>query len=256
MLYRATRFAIGTLGTAALLLLVTQLSWSGENLSIPVPAKTPPGAELISPEVKKPLVTKLKGWQNPPPFELAKAKTCEAELKRRNIKFTILDKITDSKGCLVERPLELRGLSNGIALSNDITARCEMVLALDKLISQIVTPSAELHLGKKLVQVATSTSYQCRTRNSIVGTKISEHGFANAIDIIGFKLDDGTVIPVSPKHDIVYKNDLSVAKFQSAIRAGACAYFTTVLGPGSNAAHEEHFHFDLAYRKGGYRICE
>jgi hypothetical protein len=31
-----------------------------------------------------------------------------------------------------------------------------------------------------------------------------------------------------------------------------------VLGPGSNAAHESHFHFDLGKHgnSGNYRICE
>ncbi len=43
-----------------------------------------------------------------------------------------------------------------------------------------------------------------------------------------------------------------------ALRKSACEYFTTVLGPGANAAHEKHLHFDLAKRgkTGTYRICE
>jgi hypothetical protein len=43
-----------------------------------------------------------------------------------------------------------------------------------------------------------------------------------------------------------------------AFRTAACGYFTTVLGPGANAAHASHFHFDLAMRgkNGDHRICE
>ncbi|WP_026379347.1 extensin-like domain-containing protein [Afifella pfennigii] len=44
--------------------------------------------------------------------------------------------------------------------------------------------------------------------------------------------------------------------FQREIREGACRYFTTVLGPGVNAEHASHFHFDLAARRGDYRICQ
>ena len=46
------------------------------------------------------------------------------------------------------------------------------------------------------------------------------------------------------------------AKFEAEIRKGACDYFTTVLGPGSNAAHATHFHLDMQFRRGGYRLGE
>lgn len=225
-------------------------------IPIPVPAEAPPLTIPEAPKEKTPVVSKLRGVQNSPPFDLVEAKKCETELKKRKIKFTVLDKITDPKGCLAEMPLKLFALSNGVALSTEVTARCEVVLAFDNLISRIATPSAKLHLGKKLREVKTSTSYQCRTRNGAEGAKVSEHGFANGIDITGFKFGDDTVMPVSPKSDITIENDLNAAKFQAAVRAGACAYFTTVLGPGTNAAHKDHFHFDLAYRRGGYRLCE
>jgi hypothetical protein len=44
----------------------------------------------------------------------------------------------------------------------------------------------------------------------------------------------------------------------SGLRTSACGYFTTVLGPGSNAAHKNHLHFDLGQhgKSGKYRICE
>lgn len=226
--------------------------FSEEVLTVPVPADT----QSKTSRVGKPAVSKLKGVQNLPPFDLTSAKDCEAELKKRRIQFTILDKIMDPKGCLAERPLKLSSLSSGVILSRNVTARCEVVLALDNLISRIAIPSAKLHMDKKFVEVKTSTSYQCRTRNNAKGAKVSEHGFANGIDITGFKFADGTVMPVSLKNDKMSAKALKAAKFQAAIRAGACAYFTTVLGPGTNATHNDHLHFDLAHRNGGYRLCE
>jgi hypothetical protein len=44
--------------------------------------------------------------------------------------------------------------------------------------------------------------------------------------------------------------------FREAVRASACARFTTVLGPGSDAYHAGHIHLDLAVRRNGYRICQ
>ena len=40
-----------------------------------------------------------------------------------------------------------------------------------------------------------------------------------------------------------------------AVRGDSCKYFSTVLGPGSDRFHKDHFHFDLRARKSGYRHC-
>ena len=44
----------------------------------------------------------------------------------------------------------------------------------------------------------------------------------------------------------------------TALRLTACGYFTTVLGPGANAAHATHYHLDLGVhgKSSNYRICE
>jgi hypothetical protein len=77
---------------------------------------------------------------------------------------------------------------------------------------------------------------------------MSEHGRANAIDIRAIVMNDGRRFGVDlPETPIQLLNDL---------RRGACARFTTVLGPGSDGYHENHFHMDLAQRRGGYRLCQ
>ena len=40
-------------------------------------------------------------------------------------------------------------------------------------------------------------------------------------------------------------------RFLRRVRAGACDWFSGVLGPDYNAAHRDHLHLD----RGGYRIC-
>ena len=42
---------------------------------------------------------------------------------------------------------------------------------------------------------------------------------------------------------------------EPAVSATACLYFSTVLDPESDAAHENHFHLDLLERKAGFRYC-
>ena len=216
---------------------------------VPIPA---PSLE----RVETPVTPIFEGAKNKPPFDLATALQCEAELKTRRILFTVQEKITDERGCIVERPLLVNSLSGGIFLSNDMTLRCEVVPALDDWTKNIVRPTAKLHLSQNLKGLQTSTSYHCRTRNNKPGGKISEHGFANGADISGFALEDETVINVSSKEDNLTEDILSKTKFLAGVRAGACAYFTTVLGPGSDGSHQDHFHVDRAYRKSGYRLCE
>jgi len=226
---------------------------------IPIPA---PRQEQIKtqkddslPEQEKKAEQRLKGADNAPPFDLAQAKLCETELKRRGVVYRLSEPISDPKGCRAERPLLVTALSKGVKLSSPVTARCEVIQAFDNAVSRVMSPSAITHFEKKLTQIQTSTSYHCRTRYNAKGTKISEHGFANAIDITGFRFEDGSSLKVQPIRDLE-TSDLKAAKFQAAVRAAGCAFFTTVLGPGSNAEHDDHFHFDLAHRKGGYRLCE
>ena len=46
------------------------------------------------------------------------------------------------------------------------------------------------------------------------------------------------------------------ARFVAAVRGGACRYFSTVLGPGSDPAHADHLHLDLRARNRGVRLCQ
>ena len=81
---------------------------------------------------------------------------------------------------------------------------------------------------------------------------MSEHAIGDAVDIVYFKLAN--------KSQMLVKDALNVQStsfaFLRDVRAAACDEFTTVLGPGANKAHAEHFHIDLETRNGGYRLCE
>ena len=79
-----------------------------------------------------------------------------------------------------------------------------------------------------------------------------QHALGNAIDIAGFDLAGGERIEIAPPAD---RGDLTVA-FQNTVQASACLFFTTVLGPGSNAAHDDHLHLDIKARRGGFRLCQ
>jgi hypothetical protein len=105
-----------------------------------------------------------------------------------------------------------------------------------------------LDLGSPLKSLANLASFDCRSRNGILGAKLSEHGKGNALDIHSLKLANGKVVELT---------DPQVPKdFREGLRGGVCARFTTVLGPGSDGYHENHVHVDLAERRNNFRLCE
>jgi len=131
---------------------------------------------------------------------------------------------------------------------------CGFALRFSSWLSDIAAPVVQSFSKSPLKSVATGPGYVCRTRNNKKGGKISEHGFGNAIDITGFRLASGANIPISALPD----GPSQQVRMLSALRTSACGYFTTVLGPGANAAHKSHFHFDYGKhgRTWNYRICE
>jgi hypothetical protein len=116
-------------------------------------------------------------------------------------------------------------------------------------LSEVVVPLADSLLGSPVEAVITGPGYQCRRRGD---GRLSEHAFGNAADLSAIRLMDGRTIQVERLTDA----DGTEGEFLRAISASACGYFTTVLGPGSDAAHLRHLHVDLAERRiPEFRIC-
>lgn len=95
--------------------------------------------------------------------------------------------------CGTAAPVKLLRLGTDppVEISPAATLDCDMVLALDKWMETAVQPAAERLLGFKVVRIRNVTSYACRNRNSAATGPLSEHAFANALDIAGFFTEDG-----------------------------------------------------------------
>jgi hypothetical protein len=110
--------------------------------------------------------------------------------------------------------------------------------------------------GSELAIVETGSGYECRTRkgDASAQAKTSEHATGNAVDIMALGLTDKRQIAIS----VVADQNNPDHRLLMALRLTACGYFTTVLGPGANAAHANHYHLDLGVHgtSGNYRICE
>jgi hypothetical protein len=182
---------------------------------------------------------------------------CLASLTALDAVLRVEKSFSTEKGCLVDDPV--RVLTVGppgapIALPSAPTLNCTFAATFGRWLSQVVQPLAEHHLGTPITRVQVGPGYTCRFRNNARGGKLSEHAFGNAIDILGFQTADGATLSV-----LSYPTASPAQRaFLEAARTTACGYFTTVLGPGANAAHENHFHLDLGRhgRTDNYKICE
>jgi len=134
-----------------------------------------------------------------------------------------------------------------VALVPAATLRCPMAEAVVRWIREKVAPAAAT-LGSPARTIVTAGSYECRGRDRVMGAKISEHSRANALDLRGLTLANGTVVDLTDK--------AASKEFRELIRQSACNTFTTVLGPGSDDSHANNIHLDLIERKGNYRICQ
>ena len=78
--------------------------------------------------------------------------------------------------------------------------------------------------------------------NSQPGARLSEHAFANAVDVSGFVLADGRRITVQQGWN---GEDERVRRFLREIHQAGCRRFNIGLSPDSDAYHYNHMHFDM-----------
>lgn len=185
---------------------------------------------------------------------------CKSLLAGLDVTYTTLDPIGEAGGCGAPAPIEITAV-DGVKLTPPATETCAMAAALAAWIKDDVQPAADKRLGTKVTEIRTATSYACRRRNNGSSGKMSEHSKANALDLSGFTFakTEGVTVGGSDNWGQGLLGPIGLSKggsFLEDIRKAACAHFTTVLGPGSDPFHGDHFHVDVLQRKGGYRICQ
>lgn len=145
------------------------------------------------------------------------------------------------KGCGIDAPVRVTAV-DGVQLSMPATIDCDTARALRKWVTNEVKPAFG---NTKVVGLDVAAHYACRGRNNVKGAKVSEHGRGKAIDIAGFKLENGTEVSVLKDYKSGRGKAIRVA------HKSACGLFGTTLGPGSDGHHEDHLHFDTAKHRGG-----
>jgi hypothetical protein len=177
---------------------------------------------------------------------------CRKRLKKLRVEFTDIPRISDSKACGIDYPIELTGLSGGIDVKPAVKLNCEVTEAFALWVKNELAPSARYRYLSGVKTIKPLGGYSCRTMNSRRGNPMSEHARGNAIDVGKFVLKSGKEIDVRKPGFFAFREK----GLLKAVRNDSCKYFNTVLGPGSDPQHKDHFHFDLRNRKSGYRHCD
>jgi len=131
---------------------------------------------------------------------------------------------------------------------------CALALGLARF-ETLLQEEAERTLGSRVKRIVQGGTYSCRKMARF--RLVSEHSYANAIDIRGFQLEDGRYVSVKShfgslsaepsRNEARFLRDVAHRTFDEEV-------FSVVLTPFWDALHADHFHFDQArYRVDGTR---
>jgi len=212
----------------------------------------PPSLSLATPEEpSKP--TEVYG-PPPPPIAWPAAEVeagrrdCERRLSGLGLVFERLDPLREG-ACGAPAAIRLKSLKEKIApdvaFAPAPTITCQLGEAMRRWFDEVVQPKAKEHLNATIVRVGAASGYDCRARNGGSSQRISQHAYANALDLGDFVTARGEKIALTEHWDAEDER----GDFLRDIHAGACRIFGTTLGPEANEAHRNHFHLDMTERR-------
>jgi hypothetical protein len=179
---------------------------------------------------------------------------CRALLRRAGVRFAPLPPRRDGPECGYDDAVRLTpGGATAIDYAPEsLGTSCPVASALSLWEWHVVQPAALRRFGVRVAAIDTFGSYNCRRIYGRSTGDWSEHARANAIDVAGFRLEDGRRISVAAD----WKQAGAKGRFLHEVRDGACRLFTHTLSPDYNAAHRDHLHLDEAAKGAwGWHAC-
>jgi hypothetical protein len=208
------------------------------------PTRKPPAPQLPVPDLNERSGARI--WDQLRQLH-GKREACYSAIDdAKGWKITRIANTSPSPGCGLRNAVKVQ--ASLIPINRVVDVGCPMAAALHMWMREHVQPAARLYLNSDVTLIETYGTYACRTRNSQAGARLSEHATANAIDIAAFTLSTGKRLRVVDMRSMSEDE----RDFMQSVRKNGCRLFSVVLGPGSDGAHEDHFHFDL----GQWRLCK
>ena len=168
------------------------------------------------------------------------ARQCLAGLKSKSVRFAGLPSKSFDGGCRMIDTIKL--MDFGTQTTNLGAMTCPLASSFTDWARFAVVPAAKKYLGSEVVKIETMGTFNCRAIAGSRSGRLSEHAFANAVDVSAFVLRDGRRVSVLNG----WRGSSEERAFLRRLHQSACKRFGTVLGPDYNAVHANHFHFDMA----------
>jgi hypothetical protein len=192
-----------------------------------------------------------------PEQALAESANCVTRLESLGLRIEPVTPGAEKNGaCVIESPVRLTSLKltdqeQQVAFPDRPVLACRFAEQFAIWVRDLAAPLMQARLAP-LRAVRTGPGFVCRNRNNQAGGKLSAHAVGLAVDIASFELANGEIVSIA--EDIDPKRSAVLA----TMRTAACGWFTTILGPGSDAAHATHWHLDIQRHgsRDNYRICQ
>jgi hypothetical protein len=156
--------------------------------------------------------------------------------------------------CGADQVVLYRGSAEKIAFDPPPVVTCTMALALARF-ETVMQEEAVRAFGERVVRITQLGTYACREMAAYRGW-VSEHAYANAIDVESFVFKSGKRVSVLTGFERGDETRTRAGAFLRAVsrRAYDEELFSNVLTPFFDELHKNHFHMDLArYRNDGTR---
>ena len=216
-------------------LTVVVLLWATVSGLINPTQAIPKGWNPLAPlQVTEP-VTLFTNWRLLRAIE--NPETCLAALSTV-VRFNVMEDLDASDQCHIRARVYLEEV--GQAQIEAVETTCAIALRLAMWEQHSLQPAAAMFLETAVIGIDHIGSYNCRKVRMMSGIAkgMSAHATAEAIDIIGFRFADETMINISEDW---YTNDIK-SQFLHAVRDGACDWFQLTLSPDYNNFHTNYLH--------------
>lgn len=184
---------------------------------------------------------------------------CEAKLRAAGVEFTpaelpVRPGNAKRPTCGTPQAVVYRRGPAKVRYSSAPILTCGMALGLARF-EQVLAEEAERQLGQSVVRIEQGGTYNCRKMARF--DLVSEHAYANAIDIRSVTLKNGRKLAVlSTFGKLEADPKRPEARFWRTVaqRLYDEGTFSVVITPFFDALHKDHLHFDQArYRVDGSR---
>jgi hypothetical protein len=119
---------------------------------------------------------------------------CHLDLAREYVQFRALEDRRFESGCTAVGAVQLTNI--GVPTTNLTAMTCPLARQYARWVREVVQPAASQLLRTTVTRIETFGTFACRPVNNQPGARISEHGYANAVDVSAFVLGDGRRVTV------------------------------------------------------------